>query len=481
MMQQRFPEALACAEAWAVAAPRDWRPYDVLARIHFAVGRLQQSADAVDRALALQHQNPPLQLLRAVCDHRLGRSEEAITRLRKLIDRRPPNVVEASVALAEALHRAGRTDELEEFLAKGEAWLSDPRAALFRARLDARANRRAAVDALLKTFRGASHPALKRIAGFEAVRHLDADGRYAEALAVASNVHRETTPRFDMASMEREFEAMHRFLDDVERGALPANIAGVPTVENTALVVGLPRSGTTLLEQMLDRHPEISGIGEYEGTWEIKQGLAALGTWPDRLSETPADAATKLGRGYLDGANARRRSPGTSLDGRPTASWTFDKSLYQWRLLPALGLVLPGAAFIQIERDARDCAISMYLSNFHPKAWGFTGDLASIRRIIELERALVPRAIAVLGLRAIKVRYEDLVAEPEPVIRRVLAFLGLPFDPCVLAPEENRRTVLTLSFEQVRRPINTSAIGRWKNYASGFDASWDVLDSPRAV
>ncbi|MFM1867389.1 MAG: hypothetical protein RL591_797, partial [Planctomycetota bacterium] len=475
-----------CAEAWAAASPRDWRPYDVLARIHFAVGRLQQSADAVDRALEIQHQNPPLQLLRAVCDHRLGRSEEAIARLRKLIDRRPPNVVEASVALAEALHRAGRADELEEFLAKGESWLSDPRAALFRARLEARANRRAAVDALLKTFRGASHPTLKRIAGFEAVRLLDADGRYAEALAVASNVHRETTPRFDMASMEREFEAMHRFLDDVERGALPANIAGVPTVENTALVVGLPRSGTTLLEQMLDRHPAISGIGEYEGTWEIRQGLAAhgalgpgtlgLGAWPDRLSETSADVASKLARVYLEGADARRRGRGTAN----AAPWTFDKSLYQWRLLPALGLVLPGAAFVQIERDARDCAISMHLSNFHPKSWGFTADLASIRRVIELERALVPRAIAVLGLRAIKIRYEELVAEPEAVIRKVLAFLDLPFDPCVLAPEENRRTVLTLSFEQVRRPINTSAIGRWKKYASAFDASWDALDSSRA-
>jgi hypothetical protein len=232
---------------------------------------------------------------------------------------------------------------------------------------------------------------------------------------------------------------------------------------------------------MLDRHPEISGIGEYEGTWEIRQGLAALGTWPDRLSETPADAADKLARVYLEGADARRRSPGTSLDGRPAASWTFDKSLYQWRLLPALGLVLPGAAFIQIERDARDCAISMHLSNFHPKSWGFTADLTSIRRVIELERALVPRAIAVLGLRVIKVRYEDLVAEPEAVLRRVLAFLGLPFDPCVLAPEENRRTVLTLSFEQVRRPINTSAVGRWKKYAPAFDASWDALDSSRAV
>ena len=475
MHERRFPEALALAERWVVASPRDWRPFDVLARIHFTLGRLQHAADAVDRALEIQHQNPPLQLLRAVCDHRLGRTDEAVVRLRKLIERRPPNVVEASVALAEALHRAGRAEELEAFLGKGEAWLSDPRAALFRARLEARANRRDAVDALLRTFRGATHPALKRIAGFEAVRLLDADGRYAEALAVASNVHRETTPRFDLDGMDREFKAMHQFLDRVERGEIPARIERVPAVERTALVLGLPRSGTTLLEQMLDRHPDISGIGEFEGTWEIKEGLSARGSWPAGLAEISPDVATELAKEYLDGANVRRRGFGTP----GAAAWTFDKSLYQWRLLPALGLVLPGAAFIHIERDARDCAISMYLSNFHPKSWGFTADLTSIRRVIEWERALVPRAIEVLKLRAITMRYEDLVADPAAVIGRVLEFLGLPFDPCVLAPEENRRTVLTLSFEQVRRPINTSSIGRAKKYASAFDASWESFDTGR--
>jgi hypothetical protein len=71
--------------------------------------------------------------------------------------------------------------------------------------------------------------------------------------------------------------------------------------------------------------------------------------------------------------------------------------------------------------------------------------------------------------------YEELVAEPEREIRRVLALLGVPFDPCVLSPESNTRTVLTLSHEQVRRPINRSSIGRWRNYEFAFGPEWDAL------
>jgi hypothetical protein len=117
----------------------------------------------------------------------------------------------------------------------------------------------------------------------------------------------------------------------------------------------------------------------------------------------------------------------------------------------------------------------MHLSNFHPRSWGFTASLDTIRRVIALERALVPQMAALLGLRLVHVRYEDLVAEPEREIRRVLDAMGVPFDSAVLAPEQNARTVLTLSYEQVRRPINRSSIGRWRNYAPAFDASWDAL------
>jgi hypothetical protein len=117
----------------------------------------------------------------------------------------------------------------------------------------------------------------------------------------------------------------------------------------------------------------------------------------------------------------------------------------------------------------------MFLSNFHPQSWGFSATLDGIRRAIALERRVVPAAIDALGLRAAGVVYEELVAEPEREIRRVLDLLGVPFDPCVLSPESNTRTVLTLSHEQVRRPINRSSIGRWKNYEFAFGSEWDAL------
>ena len=113
----------------------------------------------------------------------------------------------------------------------------------------------------------ARSPLLKRIAGFEAVRHLDAEGRYREAFDLTQWIHRETTPRFDLGEVEMELAEQERLL---EKGATWSPPKG-PQVEGVAFVVGLPRSGTTLLEQMLDRHPAISGIGEYEGTFALPE------------------------------------------------------------------------------------------------------------------------------------------------------------------------------------------------------------------
>ena len=470
LQQQQYAQVLARADVWASSAPSDWRPFDLLARVRYATGRFGPAREAADRSLAIRHQNPPLQLLRAVCDHRLGRGEEAVERLRNLLSRRPPNAVEVAVALAETLHRAGRTEELDALLSGGGAWLDDPRAMLFRARLEAKTDRPKAIRSTLEVFRVGNHPTLRRTAGFEAVRLLETEGRHDEARAVAANVHQATTGSVDLGPIERDIAASHAYLDEVAAGA--SRVEPAPMVTDTALVIGLPRSGTTLVEQMLDRHPAISGIGEYEGAWAIREGLAAAGHWPDGLRALSTDVAARLSREYLDGAAARRR------DG---ARWTFDKSLYQWRLLPALAAVLPGAVYVHVERDPRDCAISMHLSNFHPRSWSFTRDLAATRRVIELERGVVRRAIEVLGLRAVSIRYEDLVAAPERELRRVLALFGLEFDPAVLAPEENRRTVLTLSFEQVRQPIHAASIGRWRHHAKAFDPAWDAVASAVGV
>ena len=460
--QQRFNEAVVLAERIVALQPRNAAAHAAIARASIPTGRLARAADAAECGLRLAPQDPQLQLLKGIVEHRVGQSDAAIARLRALLDRRPANAIEVSFALAEAMHRAGRKDELDAFVDAGGAWTHDERAAVFTARSTLRRDRAAALTQLEATARGTRNAVLKRIAGFEAVRLLDQEGRFREAFDLACFVHRETTPRYDLGAVEAEVAAQTRLLD---KGRAWCAAKG-PEAPRTALVVGLPRSGTTLLEQMLDRHPLVSGIGEYEGSFAIHESLLGMGLWPAELRAVDPAAAARLASEYQEGARARRRSG---------AEWTFDKTLHAWRLLPAVACVLPGATLVRITRDARDTAISMFLSNFHPRSWGYTADLSSIRRVIELERALVPRAFDVLGLRCTSLRYEDLVDAPEREIRRVLDAMGVPFDPAVLAPEANTRTVLTLSYEQVRRSINRSSIGRWRNYEFAFDGSWDSL------
>ena len=98
-----------------------------------------------------------------------------------------------------------------------------------------------------------------------------------------------------------------------------------------------------------------------------------------------------------------------------------------------------------------------------------------IRRIIALERSLVKPMFDALGVKSVSIVYEELVDHPEREIRRALEVIGVAFDAAVLTPEQNTRTVLTLSHEQVRRSINRSSIGRWKNYEFAFDSEWDSL------
>ena len=457
-------EAKELAAAVLARNPRDGEAWLATGRCAIALGRLRVAEDALakaaaDRALAGDHRVP---FFRAVAEHYLGRSSAAIDRLRALIAAGAPNSVDAHCFLVDILHRTGRREEMRALVAAGGPWLADLRGRVLAARARAADDRAVAAAELESIARGAGDPGARRNAGFEAVTLLDALGEYRRAWDLAGFLHQSTTAPFDDYAF-REDIALQRQL--VGRGK-PWFEVRVPPVEGIALVAGMPRSGTTLLEQMLDRHPRIAGIGEYEGAFAIHESLVGLGVWPNDLrSLQPADAA-RLAAEYLEGAVARRRAG---------ADWTFDKTLNVWRLLPAVAAVLPGSAFIHITRDARDTAISMHLSNFHPRSWGFTASLDTIRRVIALERALVPQMAALLGLRLVHVRYEDLVAEPEREIRRVLDAMGVPFDPAVLAPEQNARTVLTLSYEQVRRPINRSSIGRWRNYAPAFDASWDAL------
>ena len=455
-----FGPALAAADKLTAKHPRDASAWFGRARAAFGLGRLRAADESVDRALRLGATGHDVHLIRAVVDHRLGRSQAAIDRLRRLVDRKAPNATEAAMALAEVLHRANRRDELDALVAAGGAWLDDPRAAIFTARVAVRHDRAGTIDRLEGIARGDAPALLRRIAGFDAVRLLDADAQYRRAFDLATHLHATTGAPFDLEGLLAHAESQVTLLGRMQRPPAPR----AAPVRGVALVVGMPRSGTTLLEQMLDRHPAIGGIGEYDGINTLGTAVAGQGVWPGGLAMLDSGVAAALQAEYLAGAGVTQRA-GTA--------WTFDKSLHTWHWLPAVAAVLPGAVCLRMERDARDTAISLYLSNFHPQSFGWTKSLDSIRRVIAAERRLAPLGLRALGIPHEDFRYEDLVDRPREHMERILARMGLPWDDAVLAPEANTRTVLTLSHEQVRRPINAASIDRWRNYAWAFDGSWD--------
>ena len=152
--------------------------------------------------------------------------------------------------------------------------------------------------------------------------------------------------------------------------------------------------------------------------------------------------------------------------------------VFEVEALPSAG-IKTGDTIIKVGgdeiSDPRDLATSLYLSHFQPGQQIWTTSPDSIRRTIELSQRVMPRLLEVLGIPHVSVLYEDLVEDPARDARRALALLGLEMDDAVLSPEQNTRAAMTQSVAQVRRPINRTSVGRWKNYAFAFDASWEAV------
>lgn len=279
LARREFPQAFPLAVAWTESAPRSAAAWFARARGAFGIGRLRAAHEALDQSVRLGASGPDVNLLRAIIDHRLGRSDAAIAALQTLLQQRAPNAVDAVVALAEALHRANRREELDELITRGGEWLQDPRAAIFSARVTARTDRVGAIDRLESIARADGPAVLRRIAGFDAVRLLDGDGQYQRAFDLATFLHASTGAPFDVQGLLDDAQAQ---LDLVMRGRRGFD-SPIPPQQGSLLVVGVPRSGTTLLEQMLDRHPAISGIGENDGLPAIGGELMGLVCGPRGL------------------------------------------------------------------------------------------------------------------------------------------------------------------------------------------------------
>lgn len=235
-------------------------------------------------------------------------------------------------------------------------------------------------------------------------------------------------------------------------------------------IVGMPRSGSSLVEQILASHPMVEGLGELFELGELATRIETISAsgWPDAVAAMSEDECVALGKTHLA---AIRRYARTS---RPVL---VDKMPSNWRYIGLIRRILPKARIIDVRRRPVACCLSMFTTCFNrnTRVPNSLADLGHhyrdyVRTIGHFE-ALEPGRIH-------RLQHERLVEDLEGEVRRLLSCLGLPFDPACLRFHENPRAVHTPSAQQVRQPINRHGLERWRNYAPWLGPLQDALETP---
>lgn len=212
-------------------------------------------------------------------------------------------------------------------------------------------------------------------------------------------------------------------------------------------IVGMPRCGSTITEQILDTHPDVQGLSE-----------TAAFVWAERATpflQIAAKGAAVIERMYLAGLSE------TGWDGK--IRWA-DKFLTNYARIGLIHMCFPEATILHMVRDPLDTCFSEFRSHFTEGGHDYMYDLAEIGREYVRYRQLMDHWREVLPGRVIDVRFEALVSAPEVEVPKLLAACGLPWDEACLHPERNERDARTASKEQVKAPINTQGIGAWRAY-----------------
>ena len=225
-------------------------------------------------------------------------------------------------------------------------------------------------------------------------------------------------------------------------------------------VVGLPRSGSTLVEQILSSHGEVEGTMELPDIASIARRLGGerrpgdTPAYPGLLADLGAEQLKALGEEYLERTRIQRKT------GRPLF---IDKMPNNFAHAGLIHLILPRAKIVDVRRHPLACGFSGFKQHF-ARGQGFTYDLEDLGRYYADYVALMAHVDAVLPGRIHRVIYEQLVQDPEPEVRRLLAYCGLEFDPACLRFHETARPVRTASSEQVRQPLNRDGLDQWRRF-----------------
>ena len=304
---------------------------------------------------------------------------------------------------------------------------------------------------------------------FAAANLLDRLGRYDQAFDQARLANVKSPSRWDPGRHAQWIDRQIDYFTPRRVRSLARATNGSP---RTVFIVGMPRSGTTLLEQVLASHPSVHGAGELLHLSELMASAPGRHwgrgfAYPECLDGISVNAANELANEYLSAIAAINSS----------AACVTDKLPLNFLLLGMIQVLLPDSRIIHCVRDPLDTCLSCYFTNL-AAGNDFTHDQSHLGLYYRDYQRLMDHWKRVLEVPILEVSYEQVVQDLEGQARRMLGFLDLPWDQRCLSFHENRRKVMTASRQQVRQPLYSSSVGRWKQYEKHLEPLKFALNGP---
>ena len=444
----------------------------------FRLGRFADAHARIDQLLTLRPSDGGLLGLKSLALANLGDYDAAIAILRQLLAQNP-TARDALLQLAHLLRVVGAADEAVDIYNRviavdpscGEAYLALANLKTYRFT-------EFEVEAMKQALEKKDLNEGARIDLRFALGHgFDQLGRYEEAFQsfATANALKRMQVEFDLEAVEDTIARTRQFQS--ERFFAERSHMGVDA-RSPVFIIGMPRSGSTLVEQILASHSQLEALGELRLLYQLAgaitegKGDPAYGT---ALAALDAPSLAAYARTYLDGIAQLKT---TSRQG------FIDKTPNNFLHVGLIHLLFPRAAIIDVRRHPMACGFSNFVHLFGP-GHEFSYRLNEMGRFYRSYVQLMDHYDRVLPGRVFRLHYEDLIADPKTETARLLAHLGLEFEEACLTPHLTRRPILTPSAEQVRQPLRRSPDSHWQHYAPWLgplaEALGSVLDAYPAI
>jgi tetratricopeptide (TPR) repeat protein len=308
---------------------------------------------------------------------------------------------------------------------------------------------------------------------FAAGKYLDDTAEYDQAFKHYESANGLAARSFSVSKNRQFFQDLVYFQPDLQ--SIEARGGSVGDQPMPIFVVGMPRSGTSLVEQILASHSRVFGAGELNDLATVSLQLAQT----LRAQSAPAgmrrDESSRLVQVAVDQARARYLHALRDRDYGEGIQWIVDKHPLNFRFLGLLRAMIPGVKIVHVSRHPLDTCLSCFFQNF-TKGQDYSFNLTDLGQYYLDYQRLMNHWSAVPGLNIHTVTYESLLASPQSVIESLLAFCELPLEPACLRFYDTIRTVSTASFNQVRQPIYQTSKARWRHYAQHLGPLARMLD-----